>query len=105
MKYKAKVTATWFVDVNVKFEINTFSNESDKSSEQAIDNALNLIDELQKIEDKSRGVILSQGGMTVGGIRFHQSNIEFVSEARRTVWLSNANGTVEKYVEKYGDAL
>lgn len=47
MKYKAKVTATWFVDVNVKFEINTFSNESDKSSEQAIDNALNLIDEAE----------------------------------------------------------
>ena len=68
-------------------------------------NVQQLIDELQKIEDKSRGVILSQGGMTVSGIRFHQSNIEFVSEARRTVWLSNANGTVEKYVEKYGDAL
>ena len=47
MKYKAKVTATWFVDVNVKLEINTFSNESDTSSEQAIDNALNLIDEAE----------------------------------------------------------
>ena len=68
-------------------------------------NVQQLIDELQKIADKSRGVILSQGGMAVGGIRFNQSNIEFVSEARRTVWLSNADGTVEKYVEKYGDAL
>ena len=47
MKYKAKVTATWFVDVNVKLEMNTFSNESDKSSEQAIDSALNLIDEAE----------------------------------------------------------
>ena len=47
MKYKAKVTATWFVDVNVKLETNTFGNESDEQSEQAIDNALNLIDEAE----------------------------------------------------------
>ena len=68
-------------------------------------NVQQLIDELQKIEDKEKVVILSQGSMAFTGIQFNRSEVDIVGETELRVWISNGDGSIEKYREKYGDIL
>ena len=68
-------------------------------------NVQGLIDELQKIEDKEKVVILSQGSMAFTGIQFDRSEVDIVGETDLRVWISNSDGSVEKYREKYGDRI
>ena len=68
-------------------------------------NVQELIDELQKIEDKEKVVILSQGSMAFTGIQFNRSEVDIVGETELRVWISDSDGSVEKYREKYGDRI
>jgi len=65
-------------------------------------NVQELIDELQKVEDKSKQVILSQGNMAFNGIVFHKTTDILVSENKNSIWVSNTDGSVENYIKKYG---
>ena len=66
-------------------------------------NVQELIDELQKVEDKSKTVLVSMGNVTVGGLRFNRDEATSVDEIYGNVWIANERGTAKFFREKYGD--
>ena len=66
-------------------------------------NVQELIDELQKVEDKSKTVLVSMGNVTVGGLRFNRDEATSVDEIYGNVWVENERGAAKFFREKYGD--
>lgn len=65
-------------------------------------NVQELIDELQKIDDKSKSVLVSMGIVSFSGLQFNRDKATSVDEISGNVWIANERGAAKFFREKYG---
>ena len=68
-------------------------------------NVQDLIDELQKVEDKTKEVMLSHGARSFNRTEFSRVEAKCVGETEFTVWVSNVTGSIENYRKHNGNIL
>lgn len=65
-------------------------------------NVQDLIDELQKVEDKTKEVMISQGSKAFNRTEFSRVEAMCVGETAFTVWVSDVTGSIENYRKQMG---
>lgn len=68
-------------------------------------NVQDLIDELQKVEDKTKEVTISQGSKAFNRTEFSRVEAKCVGETAFTVLVSNVTGSIENYRKHNGNIL